>query len=781
MNRMGSFAQAAKLSSATMPCPGALQGAGCLKGKRIEQRKCVQAPPILVMSLVWSTNEPSKQDIQKLMGGLGSSLDLSKVVPVILSASISSFLRQIHLIPIMFYYFISFQVFEFADESGQHHRYRLSGMICYYGNHYISIVARRLSEKSEHRGEFVCFDDDKLQVLGSWEAAQDYCSKSRYQPTLLWYEEIPSGEAPWWHDESSSDKEAVAPSPSEPPRPSVKLPPGAVGLGMLSLETAKPLIKMQKEVERRFDGEEGPFTKEEFCEVYGGYAEWEAADPGKKPEWNDVQLKHVEERRYDGDEGPFTKEEFYDVYGGYSEWETAKRVLAEDPKIGPVAPKATPAEDKKSKKTNRTSVSFDPATQTKTKSPTAMPSSTDSAVEEKRIDESDGGAYTRAEFLEVYGDDEVWEISAPYLQPGQEAERRTDANDGGNYTQAEFFECYGNYKAWDAAAQTSTPKKLTLKERLAAGQKNDSEKRIDPTDGGSYTKEEFFQVYGNYDVWKISKVEKSKDRNDSEGAAKSNVAPATTTAAVKLKAETPAWKLAQEEERARKKSGTASAPKKAVVKKPPMFKEGQKIEARFGGKAKYFPGKITKVFEDTLTYDINYDDGDMETMVSHLLRARCILTIHHECKLSLYCTAYHVQVKEVLIRKPLKKSAGGSKPKSTSSHTPEPPRPVKRSESPRPGDWKTNPSAAPLNRLKPKPKPADEKPVESSDDDEDDDDVDDDENEEEGTAISTSDNSSKRFFGVKKGSCTSYLSSKVMKISISHQSCRLMNIFCTFH
>ena len=85
---MGSFAQAAKMSSATMPCPGALEGAGCLKGKRIEQRKCVQAPPILVMSLVWSTNEPSKEDIKKLMSGFGSSLDLSKVtVALLLDAS----------------------------------------------------------------------------------------------------------------------------------------------------------------------------------------------------------------------------------------------------------------------------------------------------------------------------------------------------------------------------------------------------------------------------------------------------------------------------------------------------------------------------------------------------------------------------------------------------------------------------------------------------------------------------------------------------------------------
>jgi|AntAceMinimDraft_1070359.scaffolds.fasta_scaffold257114_1 hypothetical protein len=81
---MGSFARAADVASAALPCPGALVGAGCVKGKRVELRKCVQAPPVLVMSLSWSTNEPSVQDIRKIMKGFGSSFDLSKVSLLIL-------------------------------------------------------------------------------------------------------------------------------------------------------------------------------------------------------------------------------------------------------------------------------------------------------------------------------------------------------------------------------------------------------------------------------------------------------------------------------------------------------------------------------------------------------------------------------------------------------------------------------------------------------------------------------------------------------------------------
>ena len=41
------------------------------------------------------------------------------------------------------------------------------------------------------------------------------------------------------------------------------------------------------------------------------------------------------------------------------------------------------------------------------------------------------------------------------------------------------------------------------------------------------------------------------------------------------------------------------------------FYEGDAIEARFGGRDKWFKGKITSVNRDG-TYDIRYDDGDRE-------------------------------------------------------------------------------------------------------------------------------------------------------------------------
>merc|ERR1719453_3054202 len=51
--------------------------------------------------------------------------------------------------------------------------------------------------------------------------------------------------------------------------------------------------------------------------------------------------------------------------------------------------------------------------------------------------------------------------------------------------------------------------------------------------------------------------------------------------------------------------------------------EGEEVDVRHGGGKKLFPGKITKVHEDG-TYDIAYLDGDKETRVARkLIEAAC--------------------------------------------------------------------------------------------------------------------------------------------------------------
>ena len=41
------------------------------------------------------------------------------------------------------------------------------------------------------------------------------------------------------------------------------------------------------------------------------------------------------------------------------------------------------------------------------------------------------------------------------------------------------------------------------------------------------------------------------------------------------------------------------------------FREGDKVEARFRGKLRYYPGVIRRVNRDS-TYDIDYNDGEKE-------------------------------------------------------------------------------------------------------------------------------------------------------------------------
>ena len=48
------------------------------------------------------------------------------------------------------------------------------------------------------------------------------------------------------------------------------------------------------------------------------------------------------------------------------------------------------------------------------------------------------------------------------------------------------------------------------------------------------------------------------------------------------------------------------------------LREGMKVEARFRGRRRYFPGRITRVHRDG-TYDIDYDDGEKERGVEKAL------------------------------------------------------------------------------------------------------------------------------------------------------------------
>merc|ERR1712100_823697 len=61
-------------------------------------------------------------------------------------------------------------------------------------------------------------------------------------------------------------------------------------------------------------------------------------------------------------------------------------------------------------------------------------------------------------------------------------------------------------------------------------------------------------------------------------------------------------------------SGSDDDSKKSKKKKGSKLKKGMKVEARFGGRSRWFKGKITKENSDG-TFDILYNDGDRERKV----------------------------------------------------------------------------------------------------------------------------------------------------------------------
>jgi len=149
-------------------------------GKARPERYILSLPPVIAFSLVWSSNRASDQDIRSMLSKLRCSLDLSAIF-TIADGSPKTWRQD-------------------AREAGS--TYGFSGMICYYGKHYVSLFARR--ERSR-RGQWLLFDDATIREYKSWQEVREFCIRSRYQPTIVWFEQTPSGEEPWWTDDAPGD------------------------------------------------------------------------------------------------------------------------------------------------------------------------------------------------------------------------------------------------------------------------------------------------------------------------------------------------------------------------------------------------------------------------------------------------------------------------------------------------------------------------------------------------------------------------------------------------
>ena len=152
-------------------------------------------------------------------------------------------------------------------------------------------------------------------------------------------------------------------------------------------------------------------------------------------------------------------------------------------------------------------------------------------TEEYRIDATDGYAYSKADFIALYGGGAEWEAAKPALattrkKPSLEAllardvkareailankpkvESRIDPSDGYAYSKEDFVGLYGGTAEWEAAepvpsANGNYTPELFAELRQRMGIKGvrmglDEEYRIDPKSGDVCTRSEFVILYGS--------------------------------------------------------------------------------------------------------------------------------------------------------------------------------------------------------------------------------------------------------------------------------------------
>lgn len=123
---------------------------GC-KGTDLPLLKSVQeAPEVLAVGLIWTTDKAEPAFIRKLCDVIDKPLNLSEVF-----------------------------------SSAPNRRYVLRSVVCYYGLHYLTHIRNPQSQ------EWITFDDAHVRKISrAWSSVTDKCVSGRYQPAILIYEAV---------------------------------------------------------------------------------------------------------------------------------------------------------------------------------------------------------------------------------------------------------------------------------------------------------------------------------------------------------------------------------------------------------------------------------------------------------------------------------------------------------------------------------------------------------------------------------------------------------------
>ncbi|OQR85380.1 inactive ubiquitin carboxyl-terminal hydrolase [Achlya hypogyna] len=166
---------------------------GCPGHCRIE-RWLMKLPIVFAISIVWPSASVGGKELKAFAEVIPHHLDLGHVFQLGGAA---------------------------ADMPAADKQYLFRGMVCYYGQHYVSFFRSQSAD-----GAWLLFDDKTVRTVGTWDDVRQRVERGCYQPTILFwekeqlqYEQLESL-ADIVHHRSSSVDETPS-SPTSPARPSL--------------------------------------------------------------------------------------------------------------------------------------------------------------------------------------------------------------------------------------------------------------------------------------------------------------------------------------------------------------------------------------------------------------------------------------------------------------------------------------------------------------------------------------------------------------------------------
>lgn len=110
-----------------------------------------QPPEVITIGLVWTTPNPSGDFIYEILDMIAGQISLK----------------------------------EMFDSVIEDQAYRLRGMVCYYGKHYVAYF------RDPVKKHWVVFDDMTVKrVSRRWEKVVEKCTAGKFQPSIVWYEKV---------------------------------------------------------------------------------------------------------------------------------------------------------------------------------------------------------------------------------------------------------------------------------------------------------------------------------------------------------------------------------------------------------------------------------------------------------------------------------------------------------------------------------------------------------------------------------------------------------------